>query len=209
MKYWPFYSASVMSIARWHHIKVAPLCLVLAGLCAGCVSSTKPADDLGFANALHINQFVGCDQNRGDRGEGVPFARLYLSETIWPKAEMDHETIDSIQVAALSDDELRVSAVANRKIVRQETFVAGKDFTFTSGQISIAGESRGLAPTEPGSLVLGLAHTSTTLGVDPEGNGRILGSGSLVGTVALVVPIAFHGRDAIRFMRAPGVCPVN
>lgn len=175
---------------------------ISAALLCGCIS-TKPSNDLGFTRATSLAAFDGCYENRGETGKGA--GPRFLSRTIWPKADLAHKDIEAIQVSVIGNDAVRVTAYAAHQVVRQDTFVEGKDFTFRSGQITIS-HAFGSAATEPGNPFIGAGIGSTTLGVDAAGNGRSMESATFAGTAFLVVPIAGSVNDTARFNRSTDLC---
>jgi hypothetical protein len=179
-------------------------CVILIGLCTGCVVSTIPANDLGFTNVSSLNELDGCYQNLGETKKGEP--AVYLSSIIWQESGLDAKAVEAVKVEAVSSDALKATALAGRRILRQETFVADKDFVFASGQITLRSKTEGSTATPAGNVFVGVFHNATTLGIDAAGNGRVENTVTAAGTVFLVIPIAGHTRDAVRFMRSPQLC---
>ena len=83
--------------------------LVLIGLgivLGGCIAS-KPPDNVGFGSIGTIRDLEGVYRNRGETGDSP----VNLSRLIWPgDPELDHETIDTIQVIAADESRLIVRA---------------------------------------------------------------------------------------------------
>lgn len=156
--------------------------------------------------ASSLSSFDGCYENRGETGEGA--GPRFLSVTIWPNADLAHKDIEAVQVNAIGNDTVRVTAFAAHRVVRQDTFIEGKDFIFRSGQISIS-RAIGSAATEHGNVFIGAGIEATTLGVDAAGNGRSVESATFAGTAFLVIPIAGSVNDTARFNRAGGLCVVK
>jgi hypothetical protein len=176
---------------------------VMAGLLAGCISS-KPSHDLGFGKPNSLRAFEGCYQNLGDRGTGT--ARRYLTALIWPDAAFEHSTIDAVRVNAIDDSSVEVIALSERQPVQRAIFTEGKDFSFDSGRIHLAGKVQGSAAQERGNIFIGVGHETRTLGLDPRGDGRVEETGTFAGTAFLVIPVAGHVREATRFRKSPQLC---
>lgn len=178
---------------------------ISTALLSGCMS-TKPHNDLGFNSGASLASLDGCYENRGETGKGANL-RL-LSPTIWPKVDLTHKDIEAVQVSLIGSDVLRVSAFVAGRIIRQDTFIEGKDFTFRSGKITIF-RSFSSGATEPGNVFIGGGVGATTLGVDTEGSGRTEESLTFAGTVFLVIPIGGSVNEATRFKRVAELCVTN
>lgn len=176
--------------------------VIPAALLFGCVS-TKPSNDFGFTDAISLAAFDGCYENRGETGKGA--GPRFLSRTIWPKVKLPDKDIDAVQVNIIGNTAVRITAFSVHQVVRQDTFVEGKDFSFRSGQITIS-RAFGSAATEAGNPFIGAGVGSTTLGVDAAGNGRSVDSALFAGTAFLVIPIAGSVNDIVRFNRDPKLC---
>jgi hypothetical protein len=102
--------------------------------------------------------------------------------------------------------QMPLDAIANSHVVRQDDFVAGRDFTFAGGQITIRKKTEASAGIPSGNIFIGIARDATTLGLDSDGNGRVENTTALAGTAFLIIPVAGSMRDAARFKRAPRLC---
>ncbi|MHB1214070.1 MAG: hypothetical protein ACYCY9_03690 [Thiobacillus sp.] len=176
-----------------------------AALLCGCIS-TKPNNDLGFTETASLASLDGCYNNRGETGKGA--AKRFLSAAIWPSIGLVHKDVEAVQVSLTGSDTVRVTAFAGRRIIRQETFVEGKDFTFRSGQITVS-RAFGSAGGGAGNVFIGAGVETTTLGVDTAGNGRWVESAKFAGAAFLIIPVAGSVNDATRFNRATELCVAN
>ena len=175
---------------------------LLAALLCGC-ASTRPGDDLGFSPAGSLAAFDGCYANQGETGPGA--GPRYLSRGLWPKADLAHTQVTAVQVQAVAEGTVRVTAYAGNQRLRQDTFRQGQDFSFQGGRISIS-QAMGSAATESGNPFIGAGMVTLELGVDAAGNGRMEESSAFAGTAFLVIPVVGGTRDAARFRRADGLC---
>jgi hypothetical protein len=173
-------------------------------LCASCTISQVPEGDLGFSNVSKLGEFAGCYLNRGETVAGQP--AIYLSGTIWRDAGLNHQAIDTVRITAPSSNGLRAAAIANSHVVRQDDFIAGRDFKFANGRITIRKKTEGSAGTPSGNPFIGVARDATTLGLDSEGNGRLENTTVLAGTAFLIIPVAGSMHEAARFKRARHSC---
>ena len=179
----------------------AVIAVSIAGFCAGCVLSSAPKGDAGFAPVPGLEALVGCYTNRGE-GEGL----RYLSAAIWPKEKLAHDQINAIDVALEQPTSLRVSAKASGQTIKESVFVEGKDFKLSSGQIEASDDVMASFAYPSGNVFIGVGRQSTTLGVDKSGNARVQDAGTFAGTAFLIIPVAGHVRDAYRFPKSPGLC---
>ena len=187
---------------HWASMRSLTIYIISAALLCGCIS-TKPRNDLGVTRVTSLASFDGCYENRGETGAGA--SPRFLSGSIWSNVDLTHKDIEAVQVSAIGSNTVRVTAFSAHQIVRQDTFVEGKDFTFRSGQITISRAFRSAA-TEPGSVFIGAGVGATTLGVDAAGNGRSVESATFAGTAFLVIPIAGSVNDTARFNRTTELC---
>ena len=182
-------------------IALVRLVTVLPLLLCGCFVSTKPPGDTGFERVENLRAFEGCFANVGEGGKGS--GSHYLSAIIWPDSDLDDKSIDFVKVNAEQEKALHVSAIGAGHVIREGRFQEGKDFTLVDGEIKLKTHVRGSAGTEPGNPFIGVGTESMTLGLDKAGNGRAVGAANIGGTVFLVLPVAGHMSDAVRFKRLP------
>jgi len=177
----------------------AVLGLGLAGLLVpGCFAS-HPRGSTGFVHATSLAQFEGVYGNAGEVKEGPP---TYLSALIWPHATgMDHRTITSIEVRASGERRLTVRARTDSTVVKEQTFVQGKDFDLHQGRLRIK-HFQGLhANHNVEDPTLGYEGESVELGLDRKGQGKSRQTTDFAGVVYLVMPIALRMTDEARFLR--------
>lgn len=170
--------------------------------CGGCMT-TKPPNDLGYADVPTLAAFAGCYKNAAEDAKGS--GSHFLSRTIWPNEKLSHEKLEAIRVRFVEGGTLHFSAISAGQVVQEETFVEGRDFSFRSGRITMS-RFIGSAATEPGNPFIGMGFETQTLGVDAFGNGRRENSVAFAGTVFLVIPIAASVKDASRFVKRDSLC---
>ena len=166
--------------------------------------TTKPTNDLGFARAVDLYSFEGCFSNRGETG--ADGSKSSLSSVIWPHSDLDHKRIDTVKVQVEAPDVLLVSALTADHVVREDRFVAGTDFRFESGRISVISHARASSATEPGNPFIGVYTESTELGVDAAGDARMVEAANMLGTAFLVVPTIGRISDVTRFRKLGSSC---
>jgi hypothetical protein len=193
-----------LSKGRFTIVSISIICLALIVLCAGCFTSKAPEGDLGFSKVSRLGEFAGCYLNRGETEAGQP--PIYLSQTIWPYAGLNHQLIDIVRIDATSRDSLRATAIANSQVVRQDDFTAGRDFTFANGRITVRIKNEASAAEPSGNVFIGVAREMTTLGLDSDGNGRAEETVAAAGTAFLIIPVAGRMRDAARFKKGSHLC---
>jgi len=165
---------------------------------SGCVTS-GPKNNVGFEKIEKIADLEGVYRNRAE-GESSR-SRVYLSPIIWPDDKLDHETIKSIEVRVLSDNELYVKAHGTKNVVKESVFVEGKDFTISNGRIQ---SHTGIIPTigfPQGIPFMMVGYGNEELGIDEHGNGKYRNSGAIAGTAFLYIPFVGGGHDDYRFVR--------
>jgi hypothetical protein len=182
----------------------AAAAIFLSVMVCGCVMSTKPTHDHGFAPAADLQSFEGCFANPGETETDAPVS--LLSAAIWPVSSLDHKSIETVKVGVASPDTLRVSAVAAGHIVRQDLFVAGKDFKLEAGRIRVLSRTAGSLASEAGNPFIGVASESTVLGVDSSGDARMVRATNIAGTAFLVVPTVGRISDVTRFRKRASPC---
>lgn len=170
----------------------------------GCASSTVPRDDTGFSRSPGLDAFQGCYKNCSNTTDGS--AAVCLSTVIWPGEFAVGNRPEAVHIRKEGDDTLVASALAGGKVIKRSTFVAGKDFQFRDGRIELGKKYLGSAATEPGNPFIGVATEQTVLGLDREGQGRILTTSAFAGTAFLIVPVAGKVGAAGRIERVDGLC---
>lgn len=173
-------------------------------LCTGCAISHGPSNETSFNSSSSLKQLEGCYENKGDGGQDN--GARYLSSLVFPKSKIPGQKISHIHVAFVTEKSLQVSAESGGDVIQEAIFTEGKDFYFDSGRIKISSEGGGIAPTEPGSVFLGVAHASKYLGIDKNGDGKLEESGTVLGTVFLIFPVAASINESFSFRKTPGQC---
>ncbi len=170
------------------------LILILIFLNGCLVLSTTPLDNLPFERVEYASQFNGTYKNLGVTNDD---AKRHLSYLIWPNEKLDHSSILTIKVEASSNNTLVVKANGVDKIIKEETFVEGKDFKINNeGRILLTKETR------MGDGGLAGAYTMfQELGLDQAGHGKLHQTVNAAGLVFLVLPIAMHDDQEVRFER--------
>lgn len=178
--------------------------LGVALLGSGCVVSDNPENIPAAAKTTDLGSFSGCYLNRGSSDSAAQ--THFLTNTIWPEQALDHSAIDAVQVEALPGNRLRVAAVADHHVVQRQTFVAGEDFEFQSGQIVLPARLEGSGAREPGNVFIGAMRRATRIGMDNRGQGYVQETTAIAGTAFLVIPVAGKVRETIRFETAADLC---
>lgn len=183
-----------------------PACLLLFALLSGCVLSAKPGPSSDFAKAISLSSFNGCYENQGEVESGNSIS--YLSSYIWPKLDIEKNDIDAILVQSIDEKTMKVSAFSHHQMVRQDTFILGRDFEFDSGRIKIT-HAIGSAAREPGNPFIGVVFSTTELGVDSVGDGRLQDTSTYAGTAFLVIPAVGNVSQAASFKKSEVLCKGN
>ncbi|WP_062271170.1 hypothetical protein [Endozoicomonas arenosclerae] len=180
------------------------LIIISAAFISGCAFTTKPNQDLGFAEAKSLAEFEGCYENCSDTSDGS--ALTCLSGKIWPKVFDPNNMPDEIFVEAKNNSELTVTAFKLGNEVEKSLFIEGEHFTFIKGRIELKREYIASGATEPGNVFIGVGTGKTVLGIDAKGEGRVEQSTSFAGTGFLVIPIAASGTDISKIRRKGASC---
>jgi hypothetical protein len=179
-------------------MKAALFSSILAVALTGCFAS-RPPGNVGFGTPHALQELAGTYQNlgEGDPKEGFN----YLSATIWPSdTTLRHKSIHAISVRAIGDTALAVRALSDGGVVKEGTFVSGKDFEFTRGRLRLRTKVENTLHTpEAGGLFV--ARTTQELGLDKKGQGKLKKREIVVGAVYLVVPMALTASTEVRFVR--------
>lgn len=177
-------------------IVLAPIMMLAA--VAGCVQTSPNNSDFEGIRSLYDLQ--GIYQNRGERSDaGTPYP-IFLSAILWPKEELNHVEVETIEVKALSADSIVVRAISKRGVEREGTFFEGQQLKVADGRIRLKQEIR-IAGTRPGEPLVGPAYEHLELGIDRRGQGKYRKEDAAVGLVYLFLPFAFAEREDLRFLR--------
>ena len=178
-------------------MKCFVLGLALAALLLqGCIS-TGPPGNAHFADINNVEQLAGVYRNLGEQRKDAP--PVYLSAQIWPERK-DHSAITTIEVEALDSKTLLVKAHGKDGVVKEETFVAGKDFEIRDGRVRLK-EAVGFAGLiETQAHAMGPTYERDEIGVDRRGHGKLSKRTGFVG-LFMMVPVAFGVREDVRFRR--------
>lgn len=173
--------------------------LTIAAALTGCAAS-KPPGNADFARARSLHELDGVYANVGEgaANEGAP----YLTELIWPRdSTIWHRQVMTLDVRAASDKDLHVRAFeGGGQVVKEQTFVAGKDFDFRSGRLRIYRRWKNSA-REPEAGGLFFVRETKELGVDTKHQGKYKMTEGVVGAAYLVVPIVARITTEVRFKR--------
>ena len=166
--------------------------------------SRSPVDSTEFSSAITLDDLIGCYDNIGDGGD-----KSYdkaLSQAIWPNTEIQHDTIQYIHVLKETEESLLVEGISYNAVVFSQTFIEGLDFTINRGEITIHNKLSGSLAYLSGNPFIGVAHESTTLGLNRQGDGKLLDTTTVIGTAYLFIPIAGHMRNNYRFGKVGNEC---
>lgn len=176
--------------------KLLSFCFVI--LLVACVG-TKPEHNANFGTIENISDLQGVYQNLGDGGSRI--YPKYLSAIIWPKVEkLNHKAITSIEVKVTGPKTLLVTARTKEGIEKEEAFIEGKDFTITSGKISLKQKIR-VAGFKDGEVIVGPYYESEALGLDSKGEGKYKQQEAVAGLVFAFLPFVMGNNDEVRFVR--------
>ncbi len=177
---------------------ILPFFLVISTLLIGCVTSNRPTDSVGFGSITSLHQLEGIYRNQGETGEsgeGGTGYIYYLSVILWPDEKLDHTVVKTIEVRAVDEKQLVVKAYAGTKLIREEIYVEGKDFSIDSGRIVV---KRKLGLATQGAA--GPVYERAELGLDLRGHGKYKRTSTFAGIV-LLIPLAMSETDEVRFVR--------
>lgn len=168
---------------------------------SGCLYATGPNNNLRFNDTATLKSFEGVYRNVGEADPksipvNCPNCRRRLSPIIWPEDKnLDHTTIDAIEVRRYDGDALIVTALNKGMMVKESKLVEGSDFTLKSGRIHIKTEIFLAAP------VIGPGYQTLEIGLDSEGNGKFREYSGAVGFAFFLIPVGAAGTDDVRFER--------
>ena len=172
--------------------------LIVVGLLGGCFAS-RPQGHVGFAKAKRLGELSGTYRNLGEGDPKETATKHYLSEIIWPGLFDPDSSIATIEVRVSGDTGLAMRALGDSGLaVKEQTFVAGKDFQFRSGRLRIYARSS-VPSAESGGLFY--VHETMELGIDQKGQGKQKRTESVIGAAYLVLPIALRSTTEVRFVR--------
>jgi hypothetical protein len=171
--------------------------LALVALC-GC-TTLRPHDDVGFGEMDSVRELEGTYANRGEIDAQVP--TLLLSSIIWPRdTDMDHTSIEAVNIRALDDVTLVVRALSDTVTVREEQFVSGRDFEFKSGRLTLDVGPK-MVGDKAGEAIFGVRSLDIEVGLDERGDGKLRSKSAFIGLAYMVIPIAGGETRHIRFTR--------
>jgi len=166
---------------------------------SGCFTSGPP-DNLGFSEIVQLNDLDGVYENLGEGGS----FELRLSQLVWPDVEdLEHTQINRIEVRAIDKNTLSVTATDKiAVIVKDEDFVAGKDFKIKDGVIQLSRRVV-IPPLDSESMThfLGIGYEDVDIGLDEAGHGKYRSKGVTGGLLFMWFPIAAGGSNDVRFRR--------
>lgn len=177
-------------------MKAALFSSILVVALTSCFAS-RPPDNIGFGTAHALQELAGTYRNLGESKE----ENYYLSMVIWPRDTLAlHKSIHTVSVRAIGDTALAVRGLGDGGVLKEQTFVSGKDFEFTGGRLRLRTKvENSLNTPEAGGLFV--ARTTQELGVDKKGQGKLKKRETVVGAAFLVVPIAATSSTEVRFVR--------
>ena len=167
-------------------------------LLAACLAS-RPTDNVPFANIQSVKSLEGTYKNVGDTGESGP-RNIRLSALIWPAKDVPHEQISEVEIVAIDQASVRVSGLAEGRVLKQSTFVQGKDFHIHNGRITLRRRAS-MAGFKSGEPMLGPYYETAELGLDQRGNGRYESNFATAGLVFMFLPMALGAKEEVRFAR--------
>ncbi len=100
----------------------------------------------------------------------------------------------------LGETTIVVKALKANDVLKEATFVEGKDFELSSGRIRLMHRT-GFSGATGGNPYLGPYYESTELGLDQHGHGKYREVGAAAGLAFLIVPLVGSVRDDVRFVR--------
>ncbi len=174
------------------------LAMIMLTLVAGCIFGRSDYAD--FDAARRLTDFEGTYQNRGQPSRFHATRVQFLSAILWPKDNVEHAQVETIEVRAINADSLVVRALSERGVEKESTFVEGKDFTLVDGQIRLKDEVR-VAGTRAGDPFVGPIYEHVALGIDRQGQGKYRQDGAGAGLVFMLLPFVYTDREDIRFLR--------
>ncbi len=173
--------------------------LAVPALVQGCLTSQP--DDQQYAGIKDLYSLDGCYDNLAKTEAGVT-AKMYLSTIIWQQlAHLPHNKIAHIDVKAISDKTIVVTAIAHSgEIVLKNDLRMGDEFELDDGAINFTTYHEFSFAYPADYQFASAGCEAVKLGVDPVCRGSS-SKGSLAGAALLVWPDPSHSRAAMRFDR--------
>jgi len=166
---------------------------ILVFVNVGCVSKVVPIGDTGFKIVQDIKELNGCYENLGRSGNKW---KSELSSFLWADTKIKHTKIKTICVSDIDENTISIvgKSTKNKNIYVQK-YIKGKDFRIESGTITVKSKV-GIVNDN----MAGPTYESVVIGLDKEGNGRVISGVSFVG-IALLIPVVMHENRVYRFLR--------
>lgn len=166
----------------------------------GCVAFSSPPGNVAFDQIETLEDLEGLYQNLGEGGwRTKPF---YLSMLIWPRSsERDHGIIKVIEIRAGSEKTLVIKALDGQSLIKEGTFMEGKDFKVHSGRIQLNRMGLVFHPKGGDDPVVGPGYDSAELGLDRKGQGKYQEINALAVLVYSFFPVGVVERKEIRFVK--------
>lgn len=159
---------------------------------SGCHS--VPLNNVDFAQIKNIKELEGSYNNYGEGKSNTRF--VYLSQLIWQNEEgLQHFSIQSIEVKMANERTLSVRAMGENGVIKEEVFVQGEDFDFSSGLIPLPGHFGFPYP------IIGSSYENSGFGLDIRTDGKYKVRTTTAGLLALIIPAAFTETEEFRFKR--------
>lgn len=193
--------------AWWNVMKKALFLLLLLAL-SGCSTTQAPENDTGFASVAKLEDFAGCYKNCSSPAGGS--SPVCLTSILWPGQFSAETQPEAVAIRSGSGSSLIASAILDNTVIQESRFEEGKHFHFRDGRIELNRDFLASGAREPGNPFIGLATSSTELGLDASGQGRISRSTAFAGTGFLIVPIAGKTSTIQKIDRAPSdLCAID
>lgn len=106
-----------------------------------------------------------------------------------------------IEVRAIDERTLVVKALAKNAVIREDSFVEGKDFSLSSGRIKLKRQVHLSLAYPSGNPFIGPAYEEEELGLDEKGQGKYRQKAGFAGTAFLIIPVVGSGTDDTRFVK--------
>ncbi len=178
---------------------IKAIALFVTTLLAGCVLFSSPPNNQPFSSIRDVRSLEGTYRNKGEAGKMG--STVLLSAVIWPSTDVPHKDIEEIEVKALDERTLVVRARATgRTLLKESTFIEGKDFEIKDGRITIRRKG-GIAGFTAGDPVVGPYYENVELGLDAQGQGKYKSDFGVAGLVYMFLPMAMVGSEDVRFVR--------
>lgn len=178
------------------------LVLLAILLLAGCISS-RPANQTRLIPITRLKSLQGSYKNSGEsKDTSQPH---YLSNVLWPDLpHATHASIDTVAVKITDHNEILIQAFNKDGLVKEQKFIAGRDFTLKRGQIHLKHKTALSLAYPADNPFIGTIHEKSILGVDAMGNGTLRTKSTIVGTAYLIIPLAGSLEEEVQFRRIDG-----